>query len=103
MKAQVKQHLDDLQQVMIAHQLWEAVSPPAEALADENPFCVGALTPTQWLQWIFIPRMHALLAADSALPTNFAVTPYLEEALKEEAYLYALHAPLLKLEQLLKA
>lgn len=102
MKTEIQQHLTDLQITMHLHQLWESVPPEAEALACQEPFGVGVLTPTQWLQWIFIPRMRALLDANAELPRNFAITPYLEEALKNEPYLNALCEPLLKLENRLK-
>lgn len=103
MKTQVKQHLNELQVAMRLHNLWEETPPSAEALASTEPFCVSTLSATQWLQWIFIPRMNALLDANGELPRNFAITPYLEEALKEEHYLSALHSPLLQLENLLKS
>ncbi|OOR99239.1 anhydro-N-acetylmuramic acid kinase [Haemophilus paracuniculus] len=102
MKREIRQHLTDLQLALRIHQLWEATPPSAEDLANDQPFCVGTLSPTQWLQWIFIPRMNALLDANADLPTNFAITPYLEEALKNEPYLSALCQPLLALEQKLK-
>lgn len=35
------------------------------------------------LQWVFLPRMYALLDAEAPLPTRFAITPYFEEALKD--------------------
>ncbi|VEI46224.1 Domain of uncharacterised function, DUF446 [Actinobacillus equuli] len=50
----------------------------------------------------FIPRMHALLDAGADLPRNFSITPYLEEALKDESYLQAIHQPVLLIELLLK-
>lgn len=102
MKTEIQQHLLGLQQTMQANQLWEATPPSAEALASTQPFCLDTLSATQWLQWIFIPRMQALLAANADLPRNFAVTPYLEEALKNETYLPELCKPLHQLEQLLK-
>ncbi|MGX2970296.1 YqcC family protein [Ursidibacter arcticus] len=102
MKTQIRQHLNDLQIAMRLHHQWEEVAPSAEALASTDPFCVNTLSATQWLQWVFIPRMNALLDANAELPRNFAITPYLEEALKNESYLMALHKPLAKLENLLK-
>ena len=102
MKAQIKQHLSDLQIAMRLHSLWEETAPSAEALANTDPFCVSTLTATQWLQWIFIPRMNALLEANADLPRNFAITPYLEEALKDEHYLAAIAEPVARLEALLK-
>lgn len=102
MKSQVIQHLSDLEIALRVNQLWEVAPPSPEALAHEQPFCVETLTPTQWLQWIFIPRMRAILDANADLPRNFAITPYLEEALKNEGYLQAICEPVLKLEKLLK-
>ncbi len=103
MQNQLKQHLNDLEIALRVHNLWEAIPPSEEALASDEPFCVSTLSATQWLQWIFLPRMHALLDANAELPRNFAVSPYLEEALKDLDYLHALHAPLVKLETLLKS
>ncbi|OOH89754.1 anhydro-N-acetylmuramic acid kinase [Pasteurellaceae bacterium 15-036681] len=103
MKTQVRQYLNELQIAMRLHQVWESVPPSAEALANTEPFCVSTLSATQWLQWIFLPRMNALLDANSELPKNFAITPYLEEALKNEEYLAALCTPIAELEKLLKA
>jgi uncharacterized protein YqcC (DUF446 family) len=37
----------------------------------------------QWLQWVLLPRMTALLHAGHDLPRNFAVAPYFEVALPE--------------------
>lgn len=102
MKAKVKQYLSDLQIAMRLHNVWDATPPSLEAMANPQPFCVETLSPTQWLQWVFIPRMNAILEANAQLPRNFAITPYLEEALKNEAYLKAICEPLLKLELLLK-
>ena len=82
MKTKIRQHLTDLQIAMRIHKVWETTPPSEEALANPQPFCIETLTPTQWLQWIFIPRMHALLDSDADLPRNFSITPYLEEALK---------------------
>ncbi|AGH38152.1 Anhydro-N-acetylmuramic acid kinase [Bibersteinia trehalosi USDA-ARS-USMARC-188] len=46
--------------------------------------------------------MHALLDANAELPTNFAVSPYLEESLKNERYLAELVQPIVEIEKLLK-
>lgn len=102
MKNQIRQHLNELENALKNHKLWEQTPPSGEDLANTEPFCVSTLSPTQWLQWIFIPRMNALLEASGELPRNFSITLYLEEALKDQDYLNALHAPLLKLETLLK-
>ncbi|WP_397449855.1 YqcC family protein [Pseudomonas sp. NA-150] len=48
---------------------WWSDSPPSEqALASHEPFCVDTLEFEQWLQWIFLPRMKAILEQDLPLP-----------------------------------
>lgn len=50
-------------------QLWSAEVPSAEALASVEPFCVDTMGFDQWLQFVFLPRMRALLESGGALPT----------------------------------
>lgn len=58
---------------------WWAVNPPsAEALASVEPFCVDSMAFEQWLQWIFLPRMKALLEAGAALPAVSGIRPMAE-------------------------
>lgn len=47
---------------------WSEVSPSAEALASVEPFSVDTLDFSQWLQWIFLPRMKLILEQDLPLP-----------------------------------
>lgn len=60
-------------------QQWQAEPPSAEALASTEPFCVDTLTFPQWLQFIFLPRMHALLAAQQLPPGKCGIAPLAEE------------------------
>ena len=62
--------------------LWEASPPSQEALSSQQPFCIDTLEFTQWLQWILIPRLEAILKTDIPLPDSSAIHPYAEEALK---------------------
>ena len=43
---------------------------------------LDTLAPFEWLQWVLIPRMHALLEGGHPLPQAFAVSPYYEMALE---------------------
>ena len=47
---------------------WDDVSPSVEALSSVEPFSVDTLDFEQWLQWIFLPRMKAILENDLPLP-----------------------------------
>jgi uncharacterized protein YqcC (DUF446 family) len=40
---------------------WDDEPPSDEALASTVPFAVDTMSLEQWLQWIFLPRMKAIL------------------------------------------
>lgn len=48
--------------------LWRDSTPSAEAMASVEPFCVDTMGFDEWLQCIFLPRMHALLTTEPPLP-----------------------------------
>lgn len=79
--ALVRQHLHAIEQVLRSHQLWQGVAPQPAAFESTQPFFMDTLEPHEWLQWVLIPRMHALLDSNQSLPTSFAVAPYYEMAL----------------------
>ena len=47
---------------------WASVPPTAQELSSVQPFCVDTLELHQWLQWIFLPRMKALIENGQPLP-----------------------------------
>lgn len=102
MRDQTKQHLNRLQATMQRLNLWQTMPPAAEAFLSEQPFSLDTMQPEEWLQWVFIPRMYALLESGAALPNQIAISPYLEEAMKEFDDLELLLAPLIELEELLQ-
>ena len=71
--------LIDLEIELRELRLWEAESPSAEALASVQPFAVDTLNFSQWLQFIFIPRLYDLIEARDTLPVNCGVAPMAEE------------------------
>lgn len=58
---------------------WDEQPPSAEALASTEPFCVDTLSFPQWLQFVFLPRMHALVAAQQLPPGRCEITPLAEQ------------------------
>lgn len=82
---QCQQLLAQLEAVMQAHDLWETTPPSRAALQSTEPFAIDTLSCTQWLQWIFIPKMGQLVQAQLPLPAAFAISPYIEEAMKMQA------------------
>ncbi len=64
-------------------ELWESHPPPRAALASVQPFCYDTLEFTQWLQWVMVPRMSAILEQGLDLPTESQILPMAEECLRE--------------------
>lgn len=74
----LRQQLQQLEAEMRAASLWSALPPSQEAMASSMPFMYDTLQIEQWLQWVFVPRLHALLDASAALPGNCSVQPLAE-------------------------
>lgn len=60
--------LASLQQEMISNSFWTCRIVSAEALMSQQPFCVDTMNFSEWLQFVFIPRMQSLLDAQKELP-----------------------------------
>lgn len=59
--------------------LWEAQPPSAEALASTEPFAIDTMNFKQWLQFVFVARLYAMLNTGGSLPGACAITPMAEE------------------------
>lgn len=71
--------LDELEAELRRLGLWRDLPPSPKALASSQPFAVDTLSLPQWLQWIYLQRLRALLEADAPLPRGALVRPYAEE------------------------
>ncbi|MEK7322677.1 MAG: YqcC family protein [Pseudomonadota bacterium] len=60
-------------------ELWEGVSPAAQNLMSAQPFCYDTLEFPQWLQWLFLARMKALVDAGGPYPARSGIHAYAEE------------------------
>jgi len=58
-----------LKQTMTNNNHWSDVNVSAEALGSQQPFCLDTMTFSQWLQFVFIPRIQALIDAGQVLPS----------------------------------
>lgn len=63
---------------MRAASLWTEQPPSQEAMASTMPFMYDTMHIEQWLQWVFMPRLHALLDGNASLPGNCSVQPLAE-------------------------
>ncbi|WP_281646349.1 YqcC family protein [Parendozoicomonas sp. Alg238-R29] len=80
MSADVSALLNDLEKALRSEGHWVATPPSAEALSSHEPFCIDTLSFPQWLQWIYIPRLRAMIEHKSPLPTGSQIQPYAQEA-----------------------
>lgn len=80
---QIASLLIDVEAELRRLQQWQHQAPSLEALASTEPFCVDTLTFAQWLQFIFLPRMHALVAAGQLPPGKCEIKPMAEEYFRE--------------------
>ena len=60
-------------------QLWELSPPPESALQSREPFCLDTMAFTQWLQFVFLPKMKLLVEAAQPLPSVSGIAPMAEE------------------------
>lgn len=82
-RQRIGQLLTELRDEMQRLDLWSEQYPSAEAMASVEPFAVDTMDLEQWLQFIFIARIRAILEADSPLPTHCDVAPYAEQRFQE--------------------
>ncbi|MBD2797285.1 YqcC family protein [Xenorhabdus sp. 18] len=68
--------------------LWQDYPPKPEAFESSEPFSIDTMSAGEWLQWVLIPRMRALIDQQACLPAAFAIAPYFEEVYKEETERY---------------
>ncbi|MGY0614093.1 YqcC family protein [Vibrio sp. FJH11] len=76
--------LHQLEAQLKRHELWQQTMPSTTALQSVEPFAIDTLDPNEWLQWIFIARMRALVESNQPLPSGFSIEPYFSEAWKQE-------------------
>ncbi|MBV8246828.1 MAG: YqcC family protein [Comamonas sp.] len=75
---ELREHLQQLQAELQAQQLWSATAPSPKALESTVPFMYDTLQLHEWLQWVFIPRLQALIDAKGSLPHQSHIHPLAE-------------------------
>ncbi len=76
---QLLELLDDLEEQLKVLNLWASDHPGEAALNSVAPFCVDTLTFEQWLQFVFLPKMRALLKQGGSLPRAACLLPVAEQ------------------------
>lgn len=65
--------------------LWSDTRPSAAALRSQMPFCFDTLAFEQWLQWVLLPRIWALLQQGAPLPPHSGIAPLAEVYFEQQA------------------
>ena len=73
--------LEALETIMRRDGLWHHKPPSLEAMNSSMPFAVDTLEFTDWLQFMFIPRMQTLIDQKMPLPATCIIKPAAEVAL----------------------
>ena len=68
-------HLQQLEAELKAQQLWSATPPSPKALESALPFMYDTMQLHEWLQWVFVPRLRALIEAKGNLPHQSHIQP----------------------------
>ena len=72
---EIREHLLQLEAELQVQKLWSAVAPDPKALESTTPFMYDTLKLHEWLQWVFIPRLRAVIDAKGSLPHQSHVYP----------------------------
>lgn len=83
----LRQQLEQLEAELRTASLWAVVPPSEEALASTLPFMYDTLQIEEWLQWVFVPRLHALMDGGLPLPGECSIQPLAEHEWTRRALL----------------
>lgn len=75
--------LELLEAEMRAVNWWQDVPPSVQQLSSTQPFCVDTLRFSEWLQWVYTPKMHAFMNQTGRLPKQSGLHPIAQEAWKQ--------------------
>ncbi|PMR75332.1 YqcC family protein [Billgrantia endophytica] len=72
-----------LEATLKAADLWRVPRPEPEAFDSGQPFCVDTMEMPQWLRFVFIARLDAMVESRAPLPESCQVAPAAEVYLKQ--------------------
>ncbi len=82
MYLKVTELLNQIESELKVAKLWTVIAPSEEAMQSTAPFFCDTMPLENWLQFVFLPRMRALVEGRLPLPQQIAVCPIAEEAFK---------------------
>lgn len=76
--------LRELEATMKAASLWRMERPEPDAFDSVQPFCIDTMSLPQWLRFVFIVRLEALVESRAPMPAKCDVAPAVEAWLTQE-------------------
>ncbi len=73
--------LDDIEQELRLLGSWSGHPPDQQAFTSSVPFFADRMRFEEWLQWVLVARLRALLDGGLPLPTRCQIAPMAEETL----------------------
>lgn len=80
-KSYVADLMLQLERELRTHGLWEEVLPSTEQMMSSEPFACDVMPLQQWLQWVFLPRMKAIVESEADLPHACNISVYAEDTI----------------------
>ncbi|TVP42725.1 MAG: YqcC family protein [Halomonas sp.] len=74
----------ELEASMKAADLWQMTTPDASAFASQQPFCIDTMSLPQWIRFVFIARLNALIDANATMPAKCEIAPAVAAYLQQE-------------------
>ncbi|MBA2780000.1 YqcC family protein [Billgrantia kenyensis] len=73
-----------LEATMKATNMWRMSTPAPEAYESQQPFCIDTMELPQWLRFVFIARLDALVEARAPMPATCEVAPVVDTYLAQQ-------------------
>ena len=102
-KEKIKQLLLLLERSLRDAELWSTEEIAEDRLASKVPFCADTLSYPEWLQFVFIRKMQALIAGEDDLPSASGLFPMAQVYFGRDIFRYReLAGILLKLDRTIR-
>jgi len=76
--------ISNLEQKMREVKLWSNVSPSAQAMQSTVPFAYDLMPFEHWLQFVFIPKMSAIINSQTDFPSKLELLPMAEQSFSQD-------------------
>ena len=102
-KEKIKQLLLLLERSLRDAELWSTEEIAEDRLASKVPFCADTLSYPEWLQFVFIRKMQALIEGEDDLPSASGLLPMAQVYFGRDIFRYReLAGILLKLDRTIR-